>query len=958
MRRKLFAALALLCMTVSLAGCSLLGKVESVEPITEINTSYQSQLNPTQVVANDAIIMADETIPLEFDGPTWTELREKYGLSVPITETTVIEKPLPDEPVEQLDSSGLLETLAIETPMKADDGKEYILIKGQWYLFDKENGVKAYVNNKCDALNFRVGPSVGNAIITSYRTNAEVKIFKAAHMSDNSTWYYVKQANGDTGWQHSYYLNIADGEKIKPATTDILELIKPTEKVEVITIVNHDASGHLKTRKYTEVGPAYLETGYTFIAPTRLWCYNGAGYTNDRIMSVEAGTVLQVLGKAEMSNGLTWYRVKWQVEVDVVDTEETEGFERVEKETAQITSTPTPVENEEVTAVTTLPSWQKVMNGNSPTEDDNVVAADIIKYITDKYSTGTLRADITNSADMDGFECLEGACEDQITVDEYKNNFFTELDAEIAELDGQYLTDFNVIVKQLDNKAKEGETFTNIYVIFNKSDEKPAEKAPEPAPTPEAAPTQKPDTDEETGMVKVIKEYTGYIDYNVEKLLGVEEIRDMYGLMPTATPTPTATPIPTAKPTKAPSSYTPTYKPTATHTPKVESGMAAVPYSASEITGSKTMTVNNVVKAFKNAGFTNVTKESKYYDPNVGQPEGTVYDVEVANSRWYSKGDTFYKDAKVVVYYYTRVPSATDAPKVTPTPTPRPVDPNVCKSPYSAGEFTNSTGATLYINDVERAYKKAGFTNVNIFADPYNPQIGQPEGMVYSVEIGGSTSFTTETTYYKDSVVNIHYYTRKGISGTGTQDSDDVDKVSSPLASTVFTDNSNASQYLLDTTLSMFTKAGFTNISTFPVHYDATIGQPEGMVKYIEIAGSRNYTLSNKFYKDAEVVIYYYTRKPVTPYTSKESMTKSITQLVQDFEKAGFSKKNIEIYGSNLAENEYLLDEYGNVRPSIIYIAYKTRENGYLTTKYADEFKKDAVFPSDAKLQIYPENKD
>lgn len=941
MRRKLIATLTLLCMTLSLAGCSVLGTVESVDPITEINTSYQSQLNPTQVVANDKIIMADETIPLEFDGPTWTELREKYGLSVPVTETTTIERPLPDEPIEQLDTTGTLETLAIEKPMKADDGKSYILVKGQWYLFDEDNGVKAYINNKCGALNFREGPSTGNKIITSYKTNTEVNIYMAAHMGDNSTWYYVKQANGDMGWHHSYYLNITDTEKTKPATADILELIKPTEEIEVVTIVNHDTSGHLKTLRYTPVGQMYEKDGYSFIVPTRLWAYSGAGYTNDRIMAIEAGTEVKVLGKAEMSNGLTWYRVKWQVEVDVVDTEETEGFERVDGTNNKLDKT-----------VTTLPSWQNVMNGNTPEQDNTIVANDIIEYISTKYSTGVLKTDLTNSADADGFECLEGACNETISVEEYRDNFYAELDAEIAELEGTYLSDFNVVTKVFDNKAKEGDTFTNIYVIFNKTDTAPTTTA-----TPEITDTT---ADNNDGMVKVIKEYTGYIDYNVEKKLDAEQNRDMYGLAPTATPTPTSTPTPTPKPTKAPSyPSTPIYKPTATPTPKVDAGMAAAPYGANDITSSKTMNVNTVVNAFKKAGFTNVVKESKYYDPNVGQPEGTVYEVEVANSRWYSKGDTFYKDAKVIVFYYTRIPSASDIPVATPTPTPKPIDPNVCKSPYDAGEFTNSSSSvTLYINDVERAYKAAGFTNVNIFADPYNPQVGQPEGMVYSVEIGGSTSFTTETTYYKDSVVNIHYYTRKGISGTGTQDSDDVDKVSSPLASTVFTDNSNASQYLLDTTLSMFTKAGFTNISTQPIHYDPTVGQPEGMVKYIEIAGSRNYTLSNKFYKDAAVVIYYYTRKPVTPYSNKECMTKNIQQLVKDFREAGFSDKNILVYGSDLATNKNILDEYGNARPEIVYIVYKARENGYNTTKFADEFDGGKAWPSDAQLQIYPENKD
>lgn len=962
MRRKLFTTLTLLCMTISMAGCSMLGTVERVEPMTSVNNAYQSQLNPTPVVTEDVVIMADETIPLEFDGPTWTELRVKYGLSVPVTETTTVTVPVEPEPVEQLDKTGLLETLAIEEPMAADDGNKYILLKGQWYLFDEENGVKAYVNNKCGALNFREGPSTRNKIYGSYKSKTELTVYRAAHMSDNSTWYYVKQANGDMGWQHSYYININTSEKVKPATVDILDLIKPTGTVEVTTIVNHDTSGHLSTRKFTSVDAKYLDTGYKIITPTRLWPYTGAGYTNDRIMAVEAGTELYVLGKAEMSNGLTWYRVKWQFEVDVVDTEETEHFERVEETDKQTENTADDktnitVNEPDTSDTTTIPSWDKLQTQTDTESDREIIVNELLDEMKLTWSNAERAENLKDAGEKKIFLMLEPDTENVTNGTELRASWYNKL-ANVTEEDNVKAYNVYSLVQYNGFTEKNMTKICLVYELVEGTVIDNTEQADTSTGLVNETKT------EEKEMVTVIKEYIGYIDYNVEKLLTDAQLRDMYGLPePTATPTPrpTVKPTPTPKPVAKPTPK-PTVKPTSTPTPTIgltptptlAPGMVAPPFNSTDITANKIMKVDDVVRQLRKAGFSNIATKAKYYDEAVGQPEGTVYTVSIANSTYFSMNQPFYKDAQVVVTYYTRTEVVTPTPTATPTPTEAPLDPNVCRSPYDSSDFGSNAEKTYYFNDIEKAYRKAGFNNINVYADPYNPQIGQPEGMVYKIEIGGSTSFTTKTTYYKDTVVNIHYYTRNGISGSGTADADNVDKVSSPVASTVFTDNSNASQYLLNTTIEMFAKAGFTNISSVPVYYNTTIGQPEGMVKYIEIAGSRNFTLSEKFYKDAAVKIYYYTRMPVTPLSSKECENLTVKALIDRLKKNGFAEKNITIYGMSIENNDWLIDEYGNKRVNSVSLSYRVYKNGYTIIEDKYDFSANQVWSNDTTFNIYP----
>lgn len=978
MLKKLLTLLTCVGTVSLLAGCSMFGKVEPVVPITDVNTSYVNQLNPSPAAGEDKIIMADETVPLEFDGPTWTELRIKYGLSVPVTETTTIEVPLPTEPVEQLDESGLLETMAIEDPMDADDGNKYILLKGQWYLFDESEGIHAYINEKCGALNFRVGPSTGNKIITSYRRNTEVQIYRAAHMSDNSTWYYVKQANGDMGWQHSYYISIKDTENIKPATVDILGLTKSTESIEVTTIVNHDSSGHTSTKKYTPVSEKYKLLGYTVEAPTRLWCYTGAGYSNDRIMSVEAGTELQVLGKAEMSNGLTWYRVKWTMEVEVIDTEETQHYERVEAETPEPTKVPDieetqPIEEEtsvnvpDATNVTALSSWQKLLNLEDTAEDRNVITNELLTEMKDHWPDAKHDETLKDAGNKKIYVMLEAKNEKVADIKELRAAWYNKL---VTVVEGKDISAYNVYtVVKYNNDLERYET--KVCLVYELIDAAPIDNTEETQPVeePTTSVDKKDSADKNAGdkktdseaptKITVIKEYIGYIDYNVEKLLTDEEIADMYGytvtIKPTATPTVKATPTSTATITRKPTvTPKPTSKPrvTVTPTPVLDEGMVASPYNSSDVEKFTSTTVNTVVTKLKKAGFSNIETIAAYYDPDIGQSEGLVYQIKIANTTRFTTGQAFYKDAKVVVYYYTRVVNVTPAPAIT---TSAPLDPNICKSPYNSSVFSSTVSATYYVSTVEAAFREAGFTNVNTYAEPYNPQIGQPEGMVYTVEVGGSTRYTTDTTYYKDTVVNIRYYTRQGISGTGNQGSDNVDKVSSPLASTVFADNSNSGQYLLDTTLNLYTNAGFTNVQTVAIYYDVKIGQPEGMVKYITIAGSRNFTLSNKYYKDAEVVIYYYTRKQLTPYSNDEVVGMSVDSVVSELLQHGFELSNIYIWGMQLSENDWVLDEYSDSDVSSMEFAYKIRKYGTESWQYISKYDAGMTLPDSTEVYLYPD---
>lgn len=943
MRRKLFVTLTMLCATITLGGCSILGTVERVEPITDVNTSYHNQLNPTPVVSEDTVIMADETIPLEFDGPTWTELRVKYGLSVPVTETTTVERPLPPEPVEQLDKSGMLETMAIEYPMDADDGNKYILLKGQWYLFDEEDGVKAYVNNKCGALNFREGPSVGNKIYTSYRTKTEIKIYKAAHMSDNSTWYYVKQANGDMGWQHSYYINILETEKVKPATTDILDLMKPTESIEVTTIVNHDASGRLWTKKYTEVGQNYLLDGYTIEAPTRLWCYSGAGYTNDRIMAVEEGTELQVLGKAEMSNGLTWYRVKWQVEVEVVDTEETEHLERVDEETSETKAetseeetavipeeTDEPIINTpDVNNVTTVPSWNKLFAEEDNENDRNVIVNELKEEVGLTWPNAKYNGELTTASDADIWVLLEAETEHVTNGADLRAYWYNKLASCVS---AEEVEAYNVYWERKYSEDLKVDQ-TKVYLVYDLVDADPIDNT-EQAGTDVETPTEtaKPE-DEEVKMITVIKEYIGYIDYNVEKLLTEEEILDMYGVAPTATPTPTAKLTPTPKPTTKPVKVTPTPKPTIklTPTPKptkaptptivakptptvtfaptvtpIPSDMAAVPISSNELTNNNTsLKLEAVKKLFKNAGFTNVQAEPKMYDTEIGQPEGLVYQVSVAGRTYYNKNDVFYEDAKVIIRYYTRKPELIITPSPSPTATPRPTAtptprPTLTPMPTpKAGEvaapFDSSivdAGFNLF-DDSDFIWKElydAGFYNIEYEEVYYDPAVGQPEGLIKQIKIGRDTSFRKGQIYYKDVQVIIYYYTHYKAKPTATPTPTTApissSQCRSPYNSSVFTNNTTT--LYVEGVAATYKAAGFTNVSVYADPYNPIVGQPQGMVKNVSIAGSTSFTQDSKFFKDASVVITYYTRI-YTSQSSEEMLTLSLDELLTALTNAGFA---------------------------------------------------------------------
>lgn len=986
MRKKLLVILLLLSMLISLVGCSLFGTVQHVDPLTDINSSYISQLNPVDVDADSNIIMADETVSMEFDGVTWTELRKKYGLDVPLEQTSTLQRPIEQVEVEQLDTTGYLQTMAIEIPMLADNGKEYILLKGQWYLYDDAYGVSAFINDKSGTLNFRTGPSVKNTIITSYKSATPIRVYKAAHMSDNSTWYYVKQENGDMGWQHSYYINIDENAITKPSTADLVGIVKPTEETETVININHDRSGRLYTRSYTEVQPEFLTDENLFIAPTRLWCYDGAGYTNERIMAVEAGTPMYILGKAEMSNGLTWYRTKWFMDVDVIATDETLAIleqqrqEQLEALKAKqnthdvVKYTPTILDKEDLTV-----AFNKLIKLQDTEAERELVVTDLLNQMNYFWPDAGYDKNLKDAGDKKVFVMLEADTEQINDGLELRDAWINRLKNIVQS---ENIAAYNVYaIQRLNGDFDRYET--KVCLVLSLGETKTIDETQIELPPIEIR---------EDGMITIKKEYIGYIDYNIEKFYNTEQLMAMYGLTPTptitSTPTPTAavtvTPVPTSKPsnigdtdkyitptpkpttTSKPTATpkptattkptaTPTSKPTATPTPTVEKGMALVPYNANDIYAAKTLNIKTVEQAFKKAGFSNIKKQAVLYDPNIGQPEGTVFEVLVANTFNYRKDDAFYKDALVLISYYTRKPSPTSSPIVSPTPTEMPLDPNVCKSPYSSSAFTDTTGNTHYLENVEKAYKDAGFTNVNIFADPYNPQIGQPEGLVYRVEIGGSHNFTVDTTYYKDTVVNIHYYTRKGISGTGNQSSDDVAKVSSPLASSVFTDDSNASQYLLNTTLNMYAKAGFTNISSVPVYYDVIIGQPEGMVKFIEIAGSGSYELSDKFYKDAEVVIYYYTRRAIAPVSSEECTSLSIGQIVNLFTSYGLSKKNVLIYGANIAENPSLLAEYSKLRVSYLHIEYETVQNNNKIIEQITDFKKDWLLPYSAKLVLFPD---
>lgn len=682
MKHKTLVVVLVFALVMStLTACS---QPEEVKPILNVTTDYQDQLEPEKAPELTQVPIADETVPLEFDGPTWNDLRLIYGLDkLPTPSPTPT--PAPDQitvevdttPKEELDKSGHLTTKYHITPVKVKK-KNYLYVKGQWYITNDDLYIKGHVNNKCSAENFRKGPSTGNEVIRTIKRDAPVYIYEAAWMSDGSVWYKtVDPSDGTQGWQHSYYIDIDDDQKV---------------------------------------------------------------FTN--------------LSKIEF-----------------------------------------------------------ILN--------------------------------------------EGL-------------------------------------------------------------------------VPSAVPTQKPDKTPST----------------IPTL--VPTTTDKPTVTPTPRPTtvvitsePTSTPKPTPAPTKivitGTPAVTPTAKPTATSAPTTKINP---PYGADAINDpTKEYYQSKVKKAFEKAGFTNIELKATPYDKAVGQPEGLVYRITIANNGSFSKDTTFYKDAEVVIWYYSRkdsvvnptpTPTATPIPTTTPSPTPTPVyDANIRFSPYDSSELTGTNGTIMYKDEVEKAYKNAKFTRISLIPTKYDSKVGQPEGMVYKVEIGGSSGFTKTTQFFKDSDVNIYYYTRANIGQTG----DDIDKITSPYDSSVFKANISSDEYLKTSVTNTYISAGFSNFEYEATYYNPTIGQPEGMVYRVDIAGQGGFTTDTMFYKDAKVKIFYYTRNAVTPYTNKQCLNMSPQNLIPTLVNNGWIHIEVNgiVYNVNDPNNgkpiyEFILSEYGN-KP--IYYVTIYDEKGY-----------------------------
>lgn len=304
----------------TLTGCAGGWSVKEVTPVPGIGQLYESQLTPSTLPSmEDEHIMADESVPREFEGPTWQEYRERYGLKTP-TFTSGSQQTIEAlEQVEQLDGSKLLNTLAIEDPTVCSDNCSYLLLKGDWFKLDDTDSVPAYVNTKAAALNFRKGPSTGNEIIDSFAPNTTVYVMRSAHMSDGSTWYYVRTEDGRFGWQHSYYLNIKP-DAVKKAAN----VVVPTPDTVIITteavVPICDFTGKKEAVAYLEVlesdegsdlfNRAYIQKNAIF--------WSGATTGSSKIANLKAGQEVSIHGKVLMNDNSIYYFVSTQLGNEIV----------------------------------------------------------------------------------------------------------------------------------------------------------------------------------------------------------------------------------------------------------------------------------------------------------------------------------------------------------------------------------------------------------------------------------------------------------------------------------------------------------------------------------------------------------------------------------------------------------------------------------------------------------------
>ncbi|MBQ4584075.1 MAG: hypothetical protein IJA94_04235 [Bacilli bacterium] len=142
----------------------------------------------------------------------------------------------------------------------------------------------------------------------------------------------------------------------------------------------------------------------------------------------------------------------------------------------------------------------------------------------------------------------------------------------------------------------------------------------------------------------------------------------------------------------------------------------------------------DVIKKLENLGFTNI-EEKPMYDIELGwTDEGEVESVKIDGKDNYKRGDIFNSDVKVVVSYHL---NAND-------------DPSKNKAPYDS-----SSASGIKYEDVVKAFKDAGFTNV-LAVESANYS-NKTEKTVSSITADGS-SISIDKVYKPNVKIEIKYY--------------------------------------------------------------------------------------------------------------------------------------------------------------------------------------------------------
>lgn len=145
------------------------------------------------------------------------------------------------------------------------------------------------------------------------------------------------------------------------------------------------------------------------------------------------------------------------------------------------------------------------------------------------------------------------------------------------------------------------------------------------------------------------------------------------------------------------------------------------------------MKYDAVVKAFEDAGFTNVaTKPICKLEKDELNKSGLVSNITIGKNKSYSKDEQFFPDAKVVVKYY--------AGKKISCPGG--------KSTYKNKNYSNAV----------QDYKNAGFVNVSavIYDGKYGSSVRN--GQIKEISVGGETWIIDGEKYPLDAPVVIKYY--------------------------------------------------------------------------------------------------------------------------------------------------------------------------------------------------------